>query len=150
LSADRAQGRAAGKQNEEAIRKAVQSYVAAYNGKDVEALMAHWANDAEFVDESGTSVTGRAALTALFKKTFTDRKDATLKVTIKSIRFVKPDVVVQDGMATTSTGDDSDASPFTAIWTRTDGKWLLARVQDLPGDDAADAGNYQYLKPLEW
>jgi uncharacterized protein (TIGR02246 family) len=149
---DRAEARAAGKQGEEAIRKAVQSYVAAYNKKDVEGLMAHWAEDAEFVDEAGKSVAGRAALTAMFKRTFEGRKDLTLKVTTKSIRLLRPDIAVMDGTATTTAADDArDSSPFTAIWARANGKWLLARVQDLPGEGAADTdSHYQYLKPLEW
>src|SRR5262245_33845836 len=82
--------RAEARAGEEGIRKAIQSYVAAFNKGDVGAVMAHWADDAEFVDEAGKSIAGRAALTAMFKKTFADRKDTSLKVTSKSIRFLKP------------------------------------------------------------
>jgi uncharacterized protein (TIGR02246 family) len=148
----RAQTRANGKPSEAGIRQAIQSYVTAFNKKDVEAVMAHWTDDAEFLEETGKPITGRAALTAMFKKTFEERKDTTLKVRIKTIRFLKPDVAIQDGVATDTAGDGTvDSNAFTAVWTQVDGKWLLARVQDLPGDDVADADtNYQYLKVLEW
>src|SRR5262249_54497009 len=75
----------------EAIRTAVQGYVAAFNKGDLEGLMAYWSADPEFISDSGETTRGRTALTALFKATFTEQKGATMKITVKSVRFLKPD-----------------------------------------------------------
>jgi uncharacterized protein (TIGR02246 family) len=137
---------------EESIRKAVQSYAASFNKADLEALMAHWSSDPEFVDESGKSTRGREAIAALFKKTFQDHKGTTLSIAVTSMRFVTPDVAVQDGIATLKPPDGTpDRGPFTCLWTKAGGKWLVARVHDLPGQAAATASpNYDKLKELDW
>jgi uncharacterized protein (TIGR02246 family) len=136
----------------EAIRTAVQGYVAAFNKGDLEGLMAYWSADPEFISDSGETTRGRTALTALFKATFTEQKGATMKITVKSVRFLKPDVALQDGLVTITTADGTpDKGAYTSVWTRTDGKWLLARVQDMPGDSpSAAASSSERLKQLDW
>jgi uncharacterized protein (TIGR02246 family) len=136
----------------EALRLAGASYVAAFNKGDLAALMGHWTGDPEFVDSTGKSIRGRDALAALFKSTFEESKGATMKVTTKATRFLKPDIAVQDGIAkVTALDGESSSGGFTAIWMKTDGKWLLSRVQDLPGEDAAALGsNFERLKELDW
>jgi uncharacterized protein (TIGR02246 family) len=141
-----------GSKDMEQIRKAAQSYAVAYNKGDVKALMAHWSADAEFIDEAGKTTRGRDALTALFSKTFKESKGTKIRITIKTLRFAKPDVAFQDGsVRLTSPDGSSDTGPYSAIWTKTDGKWLLARVYDLPGQaNQTVASNYDMLKELEW
>jgi uncharacterized protein (TIGR02246 family) len=136
----------------EALRQASQSYTEAFNKGDLAALMAHWSSDPEFVDETGRSIRGRDAIAALFKSTFEESKGATMKITTKAVRFLKPDIAIQDGVARVTAADgESDTGGFTAIWMKTDGKWLLSRVQDLPGENAAALGsNFERLKELDW
>src|SRR5262245_2624529 len=57
----RAAGRA-GKGEEAAIRKQDEAFSAAFNKGDLDALMALWAADAEFIREDGKVVRGRAAI----------------------------------------------------------------------------------------
>jgi uncharacterized protein (TIGR02246 family) len=138
--------------DQDAIRAAVQGYAAAYNKGDLEGLMAYWSGDPEFISDAGQSTRGREALAALFKTTFAEQKGSTMKITVKSIRFLKPDVALQDGLVTVTAADGTaDRGPYSSVWTKTDGKWLLARVQDLPGDaPEAAASSYERLKQLEW
>ena len=137
---------------QEAIRTAVQGYVAAFNKGDLEGLMAYWSADPEFISDSGETTRGRAALTALFKASFTEQKGATMKITVKSVRLLKPDVALQDGLVTITAADGTpDKGAYTSVWTKTDGKWLLARVQDMPGDTPARAASSsERLKQLDW
>jgi uncharacterized protein (TIGR02246 family) len=137
---------------QEAIRTAVQTYVAAFNKGDLEGLMAHWSADPEFIGETGETTRGRQALAALFKATFTEHKGATMKITVKSVRFLKPDVALQDGRVTMTAADGTaEKGAYTSVWTKTDGKWLLARVQDIPRDSpAAAAPSAERLKQLDW
>jgi uncharacterized protein (TIGR02246 family) len=138
--------------DQEAIRTALRGYVAAFNKGDLDGLMAYWSADPEFISESGETTRGREALTALFKATFTEHKGATMKITVKSVRLLKPDVALQDGLVTVTAADGTpDKGAYTSVWTRTDGKWLLARVQDIPGDSAATAApTAERLKQLDW
>jgi uncharacterized protein (TIGR02246 family) len=138
--------------DQDAIRTALQGYVAAFNKGDLDGLMAYWSADPEFITEAGESSRGREALAALFKTTFAEQKGATMKITVKSIRFVRPDVALQDGLVTMTAADGTaDRGPYTAVWTKADGKWLLARVQDLPGEAPPPAASaYERLKQLDW
>jgi uncharacterized protein (TIGR02246 family) len=138
--------------DEEGIRKAMAAYTAAYNKGDLEAIMALWSPDGEFISEDGKVTRGKEALSALFKRGFTDNKGATIKLTSKSIRFLKPDVAIQDASVQLTSPDKSvDKGPYTSIWTKSDGNWLLASVRDLPGDSTANGpSNYENLKQIEW
>jgi uncharacterized protein (TIGR02246 family) len=137
---------------EEAIRKAIQAYTAAYNDGNLDAILSYWSADPEFIDESGKSTRGREALTALFKKGFEDqKKGAKIKIGTKSLRILKPDVALQRGTVTITTADQTvDSGPFNAVWTKVDGKWLIAQVQDLPGEGMAGPSNFEALKQLDW
>jgi uncharacterized protein (TIGR02246 family) len=136
----------------EEIRKAVQTYVAAFNKGDLKALMAHWSADAEFLEESGKTIRGRDALKARFAKTFKDSPGMKIRIAVKTLRFVKPDVAIVDGIVKLTGRDgSSDNGPYSSIWTKTDGKWLMTRVYDLPGEGSqTTAPNYEMLKELEW
>jgi uncharacterized protein (TIGR02246 family) len=137
--------------DEEAIRKAMAAYTEAYNKGDLEGVLGLWAPEAEFITEAGKVIRGREALTALFKKNFAENKGSTIKLTSKSIRFLKPDVAMQDSIVQLTLADKSvDSGPYAAVWTKTDGKWLLASVRDLPGDVPAGPTNYDNLKQLDW
>jgi uncharacterized protein (TIGR02246 family) len=137
---------------QEALREAAQSYAAAFNKGDLEGLMAHWSADPEFISDSGETTRGRQAITALFKATLTEHKGAKMKITVKAVRLLGPDVALVDGLVTITAADGTpDRGAYTSVWTRTDGKWLLARVQDVAGDSpAAAAATSERLKQLDW
>ena len=48
----------------QAIRKAVRSYVAAFNRGDADAVASHWGEQGEWVSPSGQRFTGRRAIRA--------------------------------------------------------------------------------------
>jgi uncharacterized protein (TIGR02246 family) len=113
--------------------------------------MAFWAPDAEFISDDGKATRGRDAIAAQTKRSLTEHKGLTIKLTNKSIRFVKPDVALQDGIVTMTAQDKpADTGPFSSVWTKTDGKWLLASVRDLPDETPTAGTNYSTLKQLEW
>ena len=139
------------KNEEQAIRTAMQAYEAAFNKGDLEAVTAFWMPDAEFISDNGKATRGRDAIAALTKHAFTVHKGLTIKLVHKSIRFLKPDVAMQDGVVTLAAQDKAaDTAPYTAVWMKIDGKWLLASVRDLPDTAPAAGSNYAALKQLEW
>jgi uncharacterized protein (TIGR02246 family) len=139
------------KNDEQGILKAMQAFEAAFNKGDLDAVMAFWAADAEFISDDGKAARGRDAIAALTKHSFTEHKGLTIKLTNKSIRFPKPDVALQDGIVTMTAQDKAaDTGPYTAVWAKTEGKWLLVSVRDLPDQSPTAGTNYGSLKQLEW
>jgi uncharacterized protein (TIGR02246 family) len=139
------------KNDDQGILKAMQAYEAAFNKGDLDAVMAFWTPDGEFISDDGKATRGRDAIASQTKRSLTEHKGLTIKLTNKAIRFVKPDVALQDGVVTMAAQDKSaDTGPYTAVWTRIDGKWLLASVRDLPDEAPAAGSNYSALKQLEW
>jgi len=135
---------------ESAVRAAVDSYTSAFNKGDLEGVLAHVAADADFVDDSGKQYNGKANLAKVLKQSLADLKGSKLKSTITSVRFLRSDVAVVDGKADVTTADGTTSSGrFTSTWTRSDGKWLLSCVRNLP-DSPATPQPAAALRQLEW
>jgi uncharacterized protein (TIGR02246 family) len=136
---------------QETIRKALAAYAEAFNKGDMESLAAFWAPDAEYVNEEGKLTKGRNNIVALFKRYGTDLKGTNLTLKVTSIRPLKSDIVLQDGKSTYTRPDGSlDQGTFTAVWIKTDGKWLLRSVRDLPAEEGDAASPSARLKELQW
>jgi len=138
-------------QEEQAIRAATDSYTAAFNKSDLNAVLAMWASDAEYINESGKSTKGREALTAKFQKSFQENKNITLLIKTSAIRILKNDVAMHDGIAELTVSGHTTSSAFTAVWIKKDGRWLLSLVRDASGrlpevGDGPDA----HLQELGW
>jgi uncharacterized protein (TIGR02246 family) len=142
---------AAVKDDEQAIQKAIDDYSSAFNKGDVAGVLAIWAPDAEYIDETGKSTKGHDALAVLFKLAVTANKGAKVQIKTSSMRFFN-DVGWQDGSAVlTQANGESENSPFTAIWTKKDGKWRLSLVREQPGETDPDKDEPNpHLKELKW
>jgi len=145
-------GAEAGRQaaEEAAIRKAVESYVAAFNRGDAKALAAMWSPAAVYTNPlSGEEVVGREAIEKQFAGIFAKGKSAKLEATTDSLQFISPSVAVEHGTAKVIRPDQApEESKYTAVYVKRDAQWLLDRVteEDVP----VVASHYQQLKELEW
>ncbi len=137
--------------DEQAIREAVAAYVAAYNRGDAAAVAAMWSPDAVYTNPlSGEQVVGREAVEKQFATIFSESKGAKLIAETNSVQFVSPNVAIEKGTATVQQGDDlADATEYSAVYIKRDGKWLLDRVTetDPPPGDSPGA---EQLKQLDW
>ena len=135
---------------ETAIRNAVDSYVAAFNGADAKALAAMWSPEAVYTNPlSGVQVVGREAIEQQFAGIFAESKGAKLEATTHSIDFISPGVAVEDGSAKVmESGQVVEESDYTAVYVKRDGKWLLDRVTE--EDVIQVPSHYEQLKDLEW
>jgi uncharacterized protein (TIGR02246 family) len=118
--------------DEKAIREQNEAFVAAFNKGDIQAMAAIYAPDADFLSAEGKRVKGRAELEKYFAKGFAESKGLKLKHSDSSIRFLKPDVAIDDGTwEITGRPEGKAAKGFdTAVWIKQDGKWLV--VYDRP------------------
>jgi len=137
-------------EDEAAIRKGIDSYVAAYNKRDAKALAAHWLPEAVYIDsDTGKRYVGRAAIEKHLTESLKDNKDTKLSVAVESIRFISPNVAVEQGTATTvGLAKEPVKSNYTAIHIKREGKWLLDRITE---EEALTlVAPYDKLKELDW
>jgi uncharacterized protein (TIGR02246 family) len=135
---------------EQAIRQAAAAYSAAFNKADVQGIANFWSPDAEYIDEAGTVYTGRDNVAALFRKYLTDLKGAQMNLAVKSVRLVRPEVAIGEGVSEIKTPDGTvNKGRFIAAWVKTDGRWVLTSARDLPSEEDTAAAASP-LKPLEW
>jgi len=136
--------------DEQAIRQAIADYAAALTKGDLAAIAAYWTPDAEYTDDSGTTHKGRDAIVALFRKGLAESKGTKYHLRVTSLRFVRPDVALQDGRSDSTAPDGTtDQSKFTAVWVKTQGRWQVSSAHDLP-DEATAEEAAQALKGLDW
>jgi uncharacterized protein (TIGR02246 family) len=135
--------------DENAIRASADGFVKAFNAADAKAVGALWAPDAEYTDESGQSLHGRAAIEKEYADLFKECPGAIMTVTVESIRFLGTDTAVEKGIAKVklSKGDAPTGARYTVVHARRDGKWTMVVGRD---DRYVPESNEDYLKGLEW
>jgi uncharacterized protein (TIGR02246 family) len=136
--------------DEAAIRKAVASYLEAFNKHDAKVLADHWSPDAIYLNRStGEEVGGRAAIAEQFAALFKEQPEVKLEVNVASVQFVSPNVAVERGTAKMlAPSEEPEEIDYSAVHIKRDGRWLLDRVTDKTKEVAPS--HYEQLKVLEW
>src|SRR5215213_7524644 len=152
-AAGQAGGEAKSKSGAEAeIRKVNADYATALAAGDLDAVLAFWAADADYIDESGKQTQGRDNIAALFKKSLPETKGWKVAVRVQSLKFLRPEICLEDGVVerTPPTGIKENYR-FAIVWTKTGDKWLISSVRDLPteGGDVPSAAAAN-LAELGW
>lgn len=136
--------------DEAAIRKLADTYCVAFDRRDAKALAQVWSPDAVYNSPiSGNRVQGRAAIEAEFAGMFRAEGTARLSVKIDSIRFVTPDVAIEDGTASVvRPGEAPSDSTYTVVLVKKENRWLIDSDREtvLPSTPTA----YDKLKELDW
>ena len=151
--AEKADARAPGAGvDEAAIRKAAANYVAALNRGDLDAVMAFWTPDAEYIDEAGTATRGKDNIAAVFRDVLPELKGSKVTGRQHSLRAIRPDVALEDGSLEFCGPDGcKEYNRYAVVWTRTDGKWLISSARDLPAEvGEVPSLAYPQLQALEW
>ncbi len=132
------------------IAAAVESYLAAYNSRDVDKLVSHWSPEGVYISRtSGDRVVGRDALTEEFNSIFANENSPTLAAVTESIEFISPNVALERGTATVTYAEDNVVeTDYSVVYVKRDGAWLIDRVTE--DEITAEPSNYDHLKDLEW
>jgi uncharacterized protein (TIGR02246 family) len=134
---------------ETALQKRAEAFIAAFNMGDAKAVAAFWTEDGEYINLAGTQLKGRAAIEESFKKIFAEEKGAKLQINTTAIRFVTPDLAIEDG--TTTAAMPGNGPPMVAkymiVHVKKDGDWYLASVRD---SEAQAPSNFEHLRDLAW
>ena len=125
----------AGRPAVEEVAAMLRDYLRAFNRHDSAALAAHWSEAGENVDlETGEVTRGRAAVAEVFATLFAEDAAATIDIDVKSIRPIRDDVVLVDGVSRIGFSDASPAatagSRFSAVVVKEQGRWMLASVRE--------------------
>ena len=134
------------------VRAMLRSYLRAFNRHDAAALAAHWSETGENLDLDSGVVTaaGRREVRDVFASLFAVDAEATIDIDIHTIRPIRDDVAVVDGVSLISFADGTPASSrFSAVVVRQDGRWVLENVREAAAP-APSAGPRRPLEELDW
>ena len=131
------------------IEAAIESYVAAFNSKDVDKLVSHWSEQGVYVSRtSGEALTGRDALKEEFAAILSAEDAPTLAVETESIEFISPNVALERGSAVVSRGDSINQTTYQVVYVEQGDDWMIDRVSE--DEIIVKASNYKFLKELEF
>jgi uncharacterized protein (TIGR02246 family) len=135
--------------DENAIRAAVKSYVAAYNRGDAKAVASHWGESAEWISPSGERFQGRQAIEKEMESIFAENKGVRIEVINPSIRLVSPDVAMEEGtVRVIQPAEPPHDSTYLAIHVKKDGQWKMDSVRETDVPDVPAAS--PQLQDLAW
>jgi len=135
--------------DEAAIRKAVASYVGAFNKADAKAVAAHWTPDGEFITPGGKALKGRDAIEREFEAYFGETKTAQVEVASPAIRFISPGVAVEEGTARLLLPEETpQETEYVAIHVKTAAGWKMDSIREQ--QVLRPQSHYEQLKVLEW
>jgi len=134
---------------EAALLKKAEAFAEAFQKGDAKALAAFWTLDGDYTDQTGRHMKGRLAIEKAFKEMFSENKGLKLRINIDALRFVTPDVAIEDGTTEVIPPDGGPPSRarYTIVHSKIDGEWMLSSVRDAP---FAPPTNYDRLEQLEW
>jgi uncharacterized protein (TIGR02246 family) len=137
------------KQAEKDLLQRANAFAAAFAKGDAQALADFWTPNGEYTDVTGHRLQGREAIAKLFQGLFAEHKGLKLRIEVKSLRFVAPDVAIEDGVTGVMgpDGKPPTQSRYTIVHVKKEGEWLLASVRESP---FVAPTNYQHLRDLEW
>jgi uncharacterized protein (TIGR02246 family) len=123
--------------DEAAIRQIVKQIEDGWNAHDGKAFAAPFADDADYVVVNGMKIKGREAIekghTGIFTTIY---KDSHNVATVKSIRFLRPDVAVAHvewNLEFRMGGETRKTQAMnTMVMTKDGGKWSIAAFHNTP------------------
>jgi uncharacterized protein (TIGR02246 family) len=133
-----------------AIRKTIDSYVAAFNRGDAKALAAHWGRRGEMTTSEDETLRGRESLEKHFAASFTENKALKLELLGTVIEFMSPSVAVEKGVARV-VGPDQEPSEtqYVAVHVATEEGWKIDSVREQE-PEFVPPSNYEKLEQLQW
>jgi uncharacterized protein (TIGR02246 family) len=135
--------------DEQQIRRAVVAFVEQYNAHKPDELAGLFAPDARMVYADGTEVNGREEIKQSFEEAFDASPKSAISVVVDSIRFLTPDVAVEEGDTTLFPDGETRTSRdrYTVLHLKKDGRWLMQSVRVVQEQSQSPYGE---LQPLEW
>ncbi len=134
--------------DEAALLKNAEAFVEAFHKGDAKAVAGFWTPDGDYTDTSGKRTAGREAIEKSFSVFFAENKGAKLRIEISALRFITPDVAIEDGITSVISPDGGPPSraKYTLVHVKKDSQWAIASVREAAYTPPT---NYEHLKGLE-
>jgi uncharacterized protein (TIGR02246 family) len=119
--------------DEAALRENVKYLETGWNTKSGAVFAKPFAEDADYVVINGMYFKGRAAIEAAHQRIFdTIFKDTTISLTVKQVRFLRPDVAVVhvNGRRDGPTKELKQDAILTVVMTKEKQGWTIAAFQN--------------------
>ena len=119
--------------DEAALREHVKQLETGWNTKSGAAFAKPFADDADYVVINGMYIKGRATIESAHQRIFdTIFKDTTISLTVKQVRFLRPDVAVVhvNGFRQGVEKGVTDEAMITLVMTKEKGSWSIAAFQN--------------------
>ena len=119
--------------DEAAMRASVKQMETGWNTKSGALFAKPFAEDADYVVINGMYIKGRAVIESQHQRIFdTIFKDTTLSLTVKQIRFLRPDVAVVhvSGQRVGPARENNQEAIITLVMTKSKDGWLIAAFQN--------------------
>ena len=114
-------------EDEEAIRQLMQRFATAWNRGDAKAIAELWEVEGVYTLTSGGVVSGRDTLEKRFAEALGGKdKGSRRQISVKRIRFVRPDVAVVDGAFEVTGGSIPRKSGYTFVASKEEALWHIA------------------------
>jgi len=132
----------------DALFERAKAFVTAFDKQDTVALARFWTADGDYIDQGGKRLKGRAEIEKAFEVHFAENKGAKLRIDSEALRFVSPEVAIEDGVTQVIPADGGPPSRarYTAVHVKKDGKWYLSSVRDAA---YSPPSNQEHLRGLE-
>jgi uncharacterized protein (TIGR02246 family) len=135
--------------DEQALKSVAQAYAKAYDAGDARSLASLFTDDAEMIDENGERLRGRPMIESVLGAMFKERPGATITINPTSLRFMGPDVALEEGRTIVKL--DAEEPPvthhYTVTFVKQADRWRYSRVRE--EHDAATTP-HQHLEELAW
>jgi uncharacterized protein (TIGR02246 family) len=136
-------------QDESAIRKAIESYMDAYNRGDAAAAASHWSRDGKYLSPTGDAAQGPDQIRAGLEKFFAENKGIQVNAAVFDIQPQSADRALVDGFAVfRRPGEPNEEVLFSATSVREDGTWKLFQVEE--AESSVPLASIAKLGELEW
>ncbi len=135
---------------EKAVDGVAQEFVRAYNAGKAKEVADLYAQDGELIDELGDRVVGREAIQDVYAMVFRDQPGSTIAIAKESLRFLTPEVALEEGLTTVKPGGKAEAAEvhrYRLIYVKQGDKWLYSSVRE---EHEAALPPHERLKVLEW
>jgi uncharacterized protein (TIGR02246 family) len=134
---------------EKALQERGAALIQAFNKGDARALSEFWSPEGDYIDEQGHHYQGRKAIEESFQKLFAAAKGAELRIHRASLRFVRPDLAIGDGLyeVVPADGGPPTSTRYTAVNVKQDGHWFIESVREMV---PTPPSNEDKLEALAW
>jgi len=135
--------------DEQQIRAAVVAFVEKYNAHQAAEVAALFAADARMVFADGSEVNGRDEIQQSFAAAFQENPKTALSVVVDWIRFLTPDVAVEEGSTTMFPDGETLTSRdrYTVLHLKKEGRWQMLSVRIVQEESLSAYGQ---LAALDW